>query len=127
ASTMEMDGIFIEQIKGGKILPPTEPLIYQPALFVVHLKIPPVGVDGVHHRIPGMNDQAEAASKKMGFPNPKILLHALGQGTMDSGNIDPALFKYLSVFDNPGPAPATFRTFPLIFPEPGFPVNLFQF
>src|SRR5690606_23584178 len=74
-----------------------------------------------------MYDQTEAAGKKIGFGDPEIRLHALGQPTMDGRNIDPALFKDLPVFHNPGPAPAAFLTFPYIFPELGFPINLLQF
>ena len=53
AHRMEVLGVFIEQIIGGKVQTSTEPLIYNGAFLVVHLKITPVGMDRRNVRFGG--------------------------------------------------------------------------
>ena len=127
ARLMKMNGILIKQIERGEILSAAEPLIYDVPIFVVHLKIAPVGMHGGNHWIFGMNHQTEAASKKIHVFHTKVILHAFGQWTVYLGNVDTAFFKNSTVFNHPSSAPSSFFTLPKILLKFGHAVQFFQF
>src|SRR5690606_33157261 len=72
ADAMEMPGILLEKIIRGKVLSPAEPTVQPVALFVVHLKIPPIGMYRGNHGTSGVQYQAEPTGEKIGLSHPKI-------------------------------------------------------
>ena len=122
ADGVEMPGVFFKEVIRGQVLPPAEPLVGQPALLPIELKVPPVGVYRGHHRVARVQHQAQPAGKEVGLAHPEILLHGNRQGPVHGRDVHPALFKDGPVFDDPGTAAPAFGALPQVFAEAGLAI-----
>ena len=76
--SMEMLGVFLKDIIRCKICTTAKPAINTFVVFVVQLKIPPVGMYCRHKRIERMYHQRQPCCKEITFRYVERLLHSCG-------------------------------------------------